>query len=472
MENNIKKIFDEIAAESGSNMKMEILKKYKDNKLLEKVLYLANSPRVKFYIKQIPEYVPDPMLLNPSPVTHLELHHLGKLSNREITGHAAVAYLKSILEGLTSDAAYIFERIIEKDCKIGMGTRNINKIFPNLIEKVGYLGAKSYSDKLVKKIISSNPINFSQEKMDGRYVNVVINNSEVDLCSRQGEPTILDGAKFLTELGDLSDCVLNGELTMDSPDGGVMDRYTSNGIIASLIDINKKRDSRTQQETEMKINAFEKKHMVFQDALNLIRLTTWDILSIDEYYNIKSDVPYYIRLKNLTNLLNSYRLSMVSLVETREVSTMEEIIAHFEEILDNYGEGTILKDYNGKWKDGKPSTQVKLKKEIELDLKIVGFNYGTGKNSEVISSLDCESECGLLKTSPTGMKEDVMLDITERQNELINTIIAVKCSGLSQDVDGNYSLLHPVYKGLRIGEKDIANTLDECIVINKSSQFI
>ena len=468
----IKQIFDEIAAESGTNMKMEILKKYKDNDLLVKVLYLANSKRVKFYIKQIPDYKPDPMYIGIKHLTHLALHSLSELSERKVTGHAATAHLKGILERLNPDDAYIIERIIEKDCKIGIGTRNINKIIPNLIEKVGYLGAKSYSDKLVKNILKSNPINFSQEKMDGRYLNVIVDGGGVELCSRQGEPTILDGAKFLSELEMISDCVLNGELTMDLPNGGVMDRYTSNGIIASLIDINKKREIRTPLQTQKKIDAFENKHMGFQSALNLIRLTSWDILTVDEYYNVKSELPYNIRLNNLKKLINGNNLTMISLVETREVSTMEDVITHFEDILRKNGEGTILKSYDGKWGDGKPVTQVKLKKEIELDLKIVGFNYGTGKNSNVISSLNCETECGLLQTSPTGMKEDVMVDITERQDELLGTVVAVKCSGLSQDSDNNYSLLHPVYKGLRIGEKDIANTLLECIEIGKSSQFM
>lgn len=463
----IKQIFDEIASESGTNKKMDILSKYKENELLKRVLYLAKSKRVKFFIKQIPEYMwGDGMSLNWA------IDQLLALSNREITGNAAIQHLKNILEVIDRDDADIIERIIDKDLKIGMGTRNINKVFPNLIEKVGYLGAKSYSDKLVKNILKSSPINFSQEKMDGRYVNVIIDASGVELCSRQGEPTILDGAKFLSELETLSDCVLNGELTMDLPNGGVMDRYTSNGIIASLIDINKKRGIRTPAETQKKIDAFEEKHMEFQSALNLIRLTSWDMLTIDEYYDVKSELQYNIRFNNLKELIDSNNLNMISLVETREVSTMEEVIMHFEDILRKNGEGTILKSFDGKWQDGKPVTQVKLKIEIELDLKITGFNYGTGKNSNVISSLNCESECGLLQTSPTGMNEDVMQDITERQNELLGTVVAVKCSGLSQDSDGNYSLLHPVYKGIRIGEKDIANTLVECIEINKSSQFI
>lgn len=469
MEKTIKEIFDEIAAESSTNTKMEILGKYKDNKLLKKVLYMANSKRIKFYLKQIPEYE----YFQTDWTLERALESLESIQRREVTGQLAINKLVVILENVSPDDAYIIERIIEKDCKIGMGTRNINKVLgKNFIEKTGYLGAKSYSDRLVKNILKSNPINFSQEKMDGRYVNVIIRGGEVEMCSRQGEPTILDGAKFLSELETLKDCVLNGELTMDSPDGGIIDRYTSNGIITSLIDINKKREERTPEETQKKIDAFEKKHMGFKDALDLVRLTTWDILSIDEYFDVKSDLPYNIRFNKLKGLIDDNNLTMVSLVETREVSTMEEVIEHFEEILSKNGEGTILKSYDGKWKDGKPVTQIKLKKEIELDLKIVGFNYGTGKNSDVISSLNCESEDGLLKTSPTGMKEDVMVDITERQEELLGTVVAVKCSGLSQDSDGNYSLLHPVYKGLRIGEKDIANSLEECIEINKSSQFI
>ena len=54
----IKKILDEIANESGTNKKIEILESYKSNELLKKVLYMSRSKRIKFYLKQIPSYVP------------------------------------------------------------------------------------------------------------------------------------------------------------------------------------------------------------------------------------------------------------------------------------------------------------------------------------------------------------------------------------------------------------------------------
>ena len=455
----IKQIFDEIAAESGTNMKMEILKKYKDNDLLVKVLYLANSKRVKFFIKQIPEY---------ATADHYELvplEHavdaLEKLSSRELTGHAGIAHLQDILSHLEYDDAYIIERIIEKDCKIGMGTRNINKVIPDLIEKTGYMGCKPYSKKLIEELLADATA-YSQEKMDGRFVNIVIQGDEVMMESRQGEPTLLEDPAFMAELSRLNkDCVLNGELTMDG-----VERYQSNGIIASLIDIAKKGGD------TKKIAKFEKKHMPYREALDAVRVTAWDILTLDEYFTRTCKRPYYARLDDLKATFASLGESKLSVVETRIVSSVEEVMAHFTEVLKRNGEGTVVKSMDGVWADKKPNYQIKVKKEMNLDLRVIGFNYGKAgtKNENVISSLDVESEEGTLKTSPGGINEDDMEYITGHQDQLMGMIVEIKCSGLSQDEKGNYSTLHPVFKMFR-DDKTVANTLEECIEINESASL-
>jgi DNA ligase-1 len=146
---------------------------------------------------------------------------------------------------------------------------------------------------------------------------------------------------------------------------------------------------------------------------------------------------------------------------------------HFEEVLKHDGEGTVVKSMDGVWADTKPSYQIKVKKEINLDLRVVGFNYGTKgtKNENLISSLNVESEDGLLKTKPQGIDEDEMEYITANQDKLLKAIVEIKCSGLSQDSNGNYSTLHPVYKHFRT-DKSIANTLAECIEINNSSSLL
>lgn len=459
----IKEIFDEIAMVSSTNKKVEILSKYQDNALLKRVLYLANSKRVKFYIKQIPDYTKfSERTTHVNSVFTLSnsLDTIEAISRREWTGNDAINELVGALSHIPDDDAYIIERIIDKDCKIGLGTTYINKVFPNLIEKTPYQGAISYDEKKARKIFEHGNFGYSQLKMDGRYCNAIIRSSEVELESRQGEPTILIGAKFIEELSNsFTNCVLNGELTMDG-----VSRYESNGIISSLIDITSKLNLRSEKETQRKIINFEDKHGNFESALNRIRFTVWDMIEVDEYFDLKSNTEYVRRFNALENILSESNLEMVSIVESLMVNSFEEAMNHFKLMLGRGEEGTILKDSKGLWKNGKPNYQIKMKLEMDVDLKIVGFNYGTkgSKNENLISSIDVESSCGLLKTSPAGINEDMMKFITNNQDNLLNTIVEVKCSGLSQDRDGNYSLLHPVFNRLR-DDKDISDSLTNVI---------
>lgn len=468
----IKKIFDEIAAEPGSNMKMTILVKYKDNKLLEQVLYLAKSKRVKFYIKQIPEYKTDS---NHTWSLEEALKKLDKLSGREVTGHEAIAHLKDILSSVNKDDAYVIERIIEKDLKIGMGTSNINKVFESLIEKTPYMGAKAYDIKLVEKIIAKGQAK-SQIKMDGRYQNAIIRDGEVILETRAGEETVLTGAKFLTELSGLTDeMVLNGELTIT----GVPVRSIANGIISSLDDIISKKGERTAAETEKKIKEFHKEHaediggeqVTIQDVLDRIVYTCWDIITVDEYYAKESKTPYDKRFETLEKIIKDKKTSNIKVVESVEVTSMEEVMKHFHDALKRGLEGTILKESKGVWKNGKPNSQVKFKLEMNIDLKIVGFEYGEKgtKNEHVISTLVLESSCGKLKTNPSGMNEKMMADVTKRQSELLGTVVEIRCCGLSQNSKGEWSTMHPSVEELRTDKKTF-DSLESAIAIENAAK--
>lgn len=445
----IKEIFDELANEPGTNNKIEILKKYRDNKLLSRVFYLANSKRIKFYIKQIPAYKTDS---NHTYSLEEACNMLSKLSNRELTGHEGIDYLSNILSSVRKDDAYIIERIIDKDCKIGTGTTLINKIFPKLIEETPYMGAKSYDVDLAKKIFDKKGYGYSDVKMDGRYCNAIIRSSDVELESRGGEPSILTGARFLNELSKFKDCVLNGELTIPG-----ISRYESNGIIASLISIGNK--ILAGKDTKKEISKFVSENkMSYQDALDSIQYTVWDTITIDEYFDAASSVPYYERRSNLIDLIKAAGSTKVVLIESRKVETYEQAMVHFQEVLKSGEEGTILKSAHGKWKDGKPNWQVKMKLEMDVDLKITGFNYGTKgtKNEHLISSFTCESSDGKVVTRPQGLKEDMMEFVTKNQDKLMGTILECKSCGLSHNSDGNYSLLHPAFIRLR----DDKNTCD------------
>jgi len=452
--NNIKGILDEIGAISGTNDKMTALKEYKDNDLLKEVLYLAHSPRMKYNIKQIPSYVS--LGYNPNTGYSMEqiVTKVRAFSDRDITGGSAVNYLRALLANSHSDDAYVLERIIDKSTKIGMGTTNINKIFPKLIEKTPYQGAKSFSEDLAKKLFDGNPVR-SDIKMDGRYANAIIRDGEVELISRQGEITHVGDARFLQELALFPDGVLNGELTIDG-----LDRYTANGIVASIVDIEKKRDERTDKVTEGKIKAFEKKHGSYTQARHNIRFTVWDRITIEDYFATKSVIPYETRRSILVTLLEVLPVTKVTMIESKIVYTYEEAIAHFQMALARGEEGTILKSTIAGWKNGKPTWQIKMKLDISIDLRVIGFEYGEKgtKNEDVYSTINLETSCGTLKTNASGMKEAMMDDITERADDLIGTIVEIRCSGLSQDSRGNWSTLHPSVVALR-DDKDTCDSL-------------
>lgn len=464
----IKPILDKIASISGKNDKGKELAKHKDNELLKKVIYLAHSPRVKFYIKQIPEQGVKNIKFNDLAFVLSELIHL---SNRDVTGDDARNFLKGLLESLTEDDAYVIERIIDKDLKIGMDS-GINKVIPNLIEETPYQGAKSFSEKGATKLFEKgkdkkHKIVISQIKADGTYRNAIVRSGEVELISRQGEVSSLDGAKFLKELSLLDDCVLNGELTIDG-----YKRTIANGMVNSIMDITEKASERGSVETQKKIDAFEEKHGSYTDALNAIRFTVWDMISVEEYFQAESKTPYIERFKALELALSSRNLKNVDVVETRYITTYAEAIEHFLDAQKRGLEGTIIKSSEAGWKDGKPTYQIKMKLEMSMDLRIVGFKYGTKgtKNENVISVLELESECGLLKTAPAGMTEETMADITKRQDELMGTIVEIRCCGLSQ-TDKGWSTQHPSITELR-PDKNTCDTLESCQEIEEMAKTL
>lgn len=458
----IEKIYEQIRSESGTNRKMEVLSEHKDNDTLKKVLYNTYSNRVKYHIKQIPEYTTSGSNV---PMTWA-LKELEDISNREVTGNDAIDHLVNILSSVSSNDAKVIERIIDKDAKIGMAKTNINKIFPDLIETTPYQGAQSFSEKKAKDILIAGKA-WSQVKMDGRYCNAVIQYGQAFLESRSGEPTVILGATILDELSKWSDCVLNGELTIDG-----VDRHTSNGIINSIISISKK--IQDGEECSKDIEQIKVRHGVtYEDSLKLIRFTLWDRIEIEEYFNGESKALYQDRFKQLEKEIEDNECSMISLVETKEVLTYQESMDHFISVLGRGLEGTILKSIDAPWKDGKPKWQVKMKLEIDLDMEIIGFNYGTPgtKNENVISSLTVQSSCGKVVTRPGGIDESTMTWITENQSKLMGSIITMKCCGLSHDSEGNYSTLHPVFKSIRDDKHD-ADSLEKITEIESAAKTL
>lgn len=453
-------IFNELNTTNSTKVKEQILRKYEDNELLKQVIYLALSPRVKFYIKKIPDYIPHGI----SPLGET-LQDLIVLRNRIKTGNDAIDFLAKQLSQLSENDAIVLERIIGKDLKIGLNESTVNKVWKKLIETTPYQGAIAYDKKKVQKLFEDKKGVISQVKMDGRYANTIITEGIVHEA-RSGEITYLSGALDDVFESFPSNIVLNGELTIDG-----VNRYTSNGIIASIVSISKKINNNedvTKELAEFK----EEHHHSLEEMLPQIKYTVWDVITLDEYMNAGSKRPYEERFDDLKEMLKFVDSDRVRLVEYKMVNSPEEAMKHFQELLARGEEGTIVKGMSGVWKDGKPNHQIKIKLEIAVDLRIIGFNEGKkGTRLEGnLGSLICESECGVLKTDPAGITDDMRKFIWDNRDSLLNTYAEVICKGVSVTENG-YSLLHPVFGKLR-DDKTSGDDLESILKIEEAAKSV
>ena len=462
-------LFEKIRATNKKSEKIALLSANKDLPFLKKVIYLAHSPRVKFYIKAIPTYE----CLEIPAFSNIDFA-LKSLENIIITGSEAIKRLEGMLECLLPQDAQILELIIGKNLKIGMDS-SINEVYPGLIEESPYQGASSYSKSKFLKLFENAqkddayPYVISQIKADGTYRNAILSNGDIILESRQGELSYFpEGIPLYDDLREIMGIynrhVVTGELVLSCEP----DRPKANGIITSIMKYYQDLESRSDKENAVILKKFEEKHGSMHDYLQTLEIHVWDLIPADDFVNGSCNTPYETRFDQISYAISELYLSHIKIVETKHVQTPEQALEHYTSAQARGLEGTIVKSASAGWKSGKPTYQVKLKLEMELDLKIVGFKYGTPgtKNEDWISVLELESSCGKLSTAPGGMKEDLMKYITANMDKLKETIVSIKCNGITNTAKG-YSTMHPSIVELRT-DKKIANSLDECLEIEKS----
>lgn len=464
-------IIQNLRSDSRKTFKEEALKAELEHELFKRILHLTYSPLIRFGIKEIPAY----QIKGESLSLEQAVEALTPLTEG-LRGNAGKELLVSVLEQVSENDAKVLKLMIGGSLRAGFEVRTINKVFgKGFVPEAPYMGAVSYSKTKVLKLFRDNEVVFSQLKADGRYSNILVGHDGIEMESRQGLPTDF-GNEFdfmmegLESFGE--EFVLNGEMTIPG-----LDRKTANGIIRAITVIGEKIFN--NEDVEKELLKFEKRYgKSYEGYRGMIDFTCWDVIPATVYRGQMSETDtkdYIERFDELQKVISAIGNSRLSVVESRIALTPAEAMEHYLELIRRGEEGTVLKAALGssgaKWRAGKHTNQVKFKEEIFLDLKIVGFRYGEkGKaNENVVSTILLESECGLLKTAASNMSKDVMKMVTRSQEELKGTIVEMKCSGLSQDREGDWSTQHPNFHGFR-NDKIVANTLKECQEISEAAK--
>lgn len=430
---NLHEFFNDLAANSSRNYKIEKLEENHDNQLLMHVVRLALDPFTQFYIRKIPSYSRNSTHQN----LPWALDKLYDLSSRSVTGNAAIAHLKDMLESLEPADAKVIERIIQKDLKCGVSIATANAVWTGLVNDYPVMLCSAFEQKLVDKVHFPAHV---QLKMDGMRFNAIVRGGKVEFRSRNGKEIQLLGnleAEFAALAGDV-DCVFDGELMVMDPDGyQFLDRQTGNGIL----------------------NKANKGTISAKEAA-MVHATVWDVIPYIYFVDGHCPIPYSTRFASVKTMLETESSTdkKIWLVTTDVVNTLDEAKDIFEGYLAEGLEGIILKDGSGVWENKRAKHQIKFKGELECDLKIVAVEEGTGKYAGMLGAIICESSDGVVKVNVGSGFTDAHRKTLGK--EIIGKIVAVKYNMRSKNKAGEESLFLPIFVEIR-DDKDVADSSED-----------
>ena len=424
----LKDILNELNESNSSNYKLDILKKYKDNSELKKLLELTyNRNKYNFNVSKNCIIKDNPGILesNGSKTVDEVLSALEILGEGTIRGNEAHQFVCNHLKYLDNDNKEIFLNVLGRDLKIGLNVKSINKVFKNLIPKPNYMRCAVLSEKTLKKI---NFPAFIQLKMDGTYREIHVADGQVSGKTRSGEEYF--NPVLFKEMENFPNGFYTGELTIEGES-----RFTGNGLINSL-----------------------------NPPYEKITFTVWDYLT-DEDYLEKSKTPYYSRFESLSDIIEKHKSNRVKLVPNHEVNSIDEALKYVSDWMEQGLEGGVLKDKNNVFKNGTSGTQLKIKLKVDAEMRITGFTDGTigTKREGKIGAIQFSNDEGTIKGQCSGFSDEELDLFTKNKDNLIGRIISVEFNDLVKSENNDYyALSHPRFIEIR-NDKDETDTLEKVI---------
>lgn len=401
-------VFDKLGSTSSRLEKEEILKAVEAaqpdaNAVFLNIIKRTYDPREEFNLKDITN-LPEPEKGNKRTLYDL-FSLLTKMASREVSGNNAKQEVANLLGNSNKSLAEICRRMIARDIQVGVGVKTINKVFGPTVYEHPYMRCSLLDSKTAKGL--KFPV-FSQTKLDGSYVDIVVTSAGVAYMTRSGQVLkLLNHPVRDAELVKAaSGYVLQGEILVKNETGEIMLREDGNGYLNS-------------QEIDN----------------NRIVFGVWDCVPYEDFMEKRSNVPYSVRFGVLGSIVSALGTAWLEVVETVMCENIDEVIEHFKKNRARGLEGTIVKNPTLLWKSHTSKEQLKIKVVAEGDLVVVGWNEGKGKNAGMVGSLICQSSDGLVETGVNILTDKLRIQATKEVEKWIaeEYIISVKFNDIVEN---------------------------------------
>ena len=400
--------------------------------------YQAYNPYYVFGVKKVPETEGLEHKSNPWPKFWAMLEGL---RTRSLTGHNAKTAIEFMSEQFDSEEwNNLARRVIIKDLRCGISEKTLNKVLGNTEWKIPVFTCQlaTDSEKHTAKMTGKKRI---EQKLDGVRVLAVITKTTVNLYSRNGKP--FDNFPHIVEsLEDIKNKF--AKLFQSNPHGFVLDgEIIGESFQALMKQAQRKSDVQT---TGMTYSVF-------------------DLLPLVDFERGFWNAQQYKRL----DLLEEYRAVFESTDCVRIMDGIEVDLTTAEghDIMRRYAEdaveagfeGIMIKDLGAPYECRRSTFWMKWKPTITVDLNIVGFEEGTGRNEGRLGAIICEgvdNDRRINVNVGSGLSDANRDEYWSARDQLLGDVIEVEADAVTQNQDGTYSLRFPRFvrfRGFEPGEK-------------------
>ena len=395
---------------------------------------MALDPLVTFGVKQVPEATVDGQGLAWPVFKELAR----KLINRSLTGHAARDAIILCKDTATVEQWNMFyRRILIKDLRCGVSEKTVNKIakkFPQYAVPTFTCALAHDSANHEKKMTGKKQ---TEVKLDGVRVLAVCKGGKVELFSRNGkqfhnfEHIVKEIEAVLAVKPAPYDCVLDGEV-----------------MSADFQDLMKQVHRKDgKQATDSVLHLFD-----------FIPLTDFLKGSWDKPQTYRSNLVKYWVLEN-ESILKHVQACEWEEVDLSTSEGQERFVELNKTAVDGGYEGVMIKDVDAPYECKRTHSWLKAKPFIEITLKVVDVEEGTGRNEGRLGAVIVEGEddgynyrlnCG------SGFTDTQRDEFWTQRADLIGQLIEIRADARTKSQDSDtYSLRFPRFKTFRSfkGEK-------------------
>lgn len=419
---SVKQLQEKLNKTSENLAKQKILKKYSSEKIKQLFKLILDSNTIFNITSHMIQKIPIESISQDYDLFGL----LEDLSLKKISGHNAVHAVQNYIKKYPEHEKQILN-ILDKDLKIGINVKQINKVFPNLIPTFSVALADKFDEKTEQNVKKGRW--FISRKLDGVRCICIIKNNDIKFFSRQGKQFLtLDKVKQEIQKLNLINTVFDGEIAI-----------MKNG----------------NEDFQGVMKQIRKKDHIIQKPKYFI----FDTLSLEEFEKQTSKRIFSKRLEEAPQLHDNSILEYLPQYEY----TLEKF-GEMQRDVDMYNwEGLMLrKDTTYKGKRSKDILKVKKFYDDEFMVKGIERNtirqydhlINNYKQVETLGAVIIDYK-GFDVAVGSGFSMEERNEFFKNPEKIIGKLITVKYFEETKDKKGNLSLRFPTFKTIVGARREI-----------------